>query len=162
MKFIRNLFVLIGLVIICSTIYSYIYNDYDKDKIFVMGYKLNQVVSGSMSPTIETDDFIISKAINFDDIKVGDIISYKCSAETLKEYEKIVTVDNEDGETTHDKNQDMIIMHRVIEKTDKYIKTKGDANEVADPWEIHAKDVVSKGVYNISSKTSLVTEISIN
>lgn len=62
MKFIRNLFVLIGLVIVCSTIYSYIYNDYDKDKIFVMGYKLNQVVSGSMSPTIETDDFIISKA----------------------------------------------------------------------------------------------------
>ena len=70
----------------------------------VFGYTVFEVVSGSMSPEIEKWDLILVKV--GDDYKEGDIISYK--------------------------SKDAIVTHRVIEKKDDVLITKGDANNTVD------------------------------
>jgi signal peptidase len=82
------------------------------------GYSIFQVVSGSMSDTIEIKDIVIVKITN--DIDVNDIITFK--------YE------------------DNFITHRVIEENNERIITKGDANNTQDD-PITRDMVVGKVVY---------------
>ena len=76
----------------------------NKDYPNIFGYTFFEIVSGSMSPTIEKGDMIIVKIDN--DYKVGDIVSFK--------------------------EEDSIITHRIVEKGDNYYVTKGDANNTVD------------------------------
>lgn len=86
----------------------------------VIGFRLDPVRSGSMSPSIETGDLVISSAVDLEDIKAGDIIVFR-----------------HDGK---------LICHRVvtIDPVTERIQTKGDANEGADPHTISYDDVVSE------------------
>lgn len=131
------LFSLICTAALITAIISFCANDYDTDKMTVLGYKFNHVMSGSMSPIINTDDNIISKYVKYEDIQIGDIITYKCTADDSQ-------------------YKNAIIIHRVIDKTDEYIKTKGDANEVEDPWNVNPDDIISVAIYNINTKTKLL------
>ena len=70
----------------------------------VFGYSVMQVITGSMSNTINVKDIVIVKITK--DVKTNDIISYE-------ENNKIIT-------------------HRIIKMSDKYIVTKGDANNTED------------------------------
>lgn len=72
--------------------------------INVFGYSIMQVVTGSMANTINVKDIVIVKITK--DVKNNDIISYE--------------------------DNNMIITHRVIRMTDKYIVAKGDANNAED------------------------------
>ena len=76
----------------------------NKDYPNLFGYTFFEIVSGSMSPTIEKGDMIIVKLDT--DYKVGDIISFK--------------------------DEDSIITHRIIEINDDKIVTKGDSNNTTD------------------------------
>lgn len=142
-KLLKAVFYTLYILIIGSFLYSIIANNFDFNKASVLGYKINHVMSGSMNPIIQTDDYILSKAANFNDVKVGDIITYRCSAKDLKGYEKY---------------QDEIIIHRVIEKNDDYLKTKGDANEIADPWNVYPNDVISIATYDLTKKINLLNQ----
>ena len=75
-----------------------------KDYPNIFGYTFFEVISGSMSPTIEKMDLILVKLDT--SYEVGDIVSYK-----------------KDG---------AIITHRIVEKNDKTYVTKGDANNTID------------------------------
>lgn len=78
---------------------------------YPFGIKTAVVLTGSMSPTIEINDFVIVKRP--DNISVGDIVSYK---------------ENDDG---------MEVLHRVARMEDGKVYTKGDANNTEDkPVEI--------------------------
>ena len=72
--------------------------------INVFGYSIMQVVTGSMANTINVKDIVIVKITK--DVKNNDIISYE--------------------------DNNVIITHRVIRMTDKYIVAKGDANNAED------------------------------
>ena len=76
----------------------------NKDYPNLFGYTFFEIVSGSMSPTIEKGDMILVKLDT--DYNVGDIVSYK--------------------------DNNSIITHRIVEKTDNYYVTKGDANNTLD------------------------------
>ena len=127
----------IALVILSSYIYTFVQNDNDINKMNAFGYIFNYVQSGSMAPEINTYDVVISKRATFDEIEVGDIITYECN------YAIGVNGDIQPSPKT------MIVIHRVIEKGDGYLRTKGDANEVEDPWQVMPDQVVSKYVKNL-------------
>ncbi|MBR1385918.1 MAG: signal peptidase I [Bacilli bacterium] len=76
-----------------------------KDYSNIFGYTFFEVISGSMSPTIEKWDVILLKLDN-EEYEVGDIISYK--------------------------SDEAYITHRIVEKNGKTYVTKGDFNNTVD------------------------------
>ena len=82
------------------------------------GYTFFEVISGSMSPTINVYDLVIVKVT--DQVKNDDIITFD--------------------------NEGVFITHRVINyKDDNSILTKGDANNVADK-SIRKEDILGRVV----------------
>ena len=94
----------------------------------IFGYKSFKVLSGSMEPFIKTGNMIIVKSIKSENIKVGDIITFKVSDKVL-------------------------VTHRVKEivkqASKSFFKTKGDANNVADVKLVSPNQVVGSYAYQI-------------
>lgn len=90
------------------------------------------IVSQSMTPTIKVKDAIVIKRCNEDEIKIGDVITYK-SNDPITE--------------------GMMITHRVIEINEsngtKYFITKGDNNSLRDELEVYPYQVYGKVVIRI-------------
>ena len=85
------------------------------------------VVSGSMQPTIDINDAIIIRRVKSNNIKVGDVITFK----------------------SNDVNHPNItITHRVVGIVNKedglYFRTKGDNNKVTDSSLVSSKCVYGK------------------
>jgi signal peptidase len=82
----------------------------------VLGYQTSTMLTGSMAPMINPGDVVLSVPTKVQDLKVGDVITYH------------IPVEDHRVET-----------HRIIELTHTpagptTIRTKGDANNGADPW----------------------------
>ena len=82
------------------------------------GVRSYVIASNSMYPVLKYGDVILVKDIDFEDIKIGDIITFKGKTGTIK---------------------DKIITHEVVdiitdEDGDKLLKTKGRANTGFDPY----------------------------
>jgi signal peptidase I len=127
-KIIIDIILIITILFLGITIYKKINN---KD-LSIFGYSFSIVLTSSMDATLNTDnnnvieqpiikkgDFIITKNIDLNDVKVGDVILYN---------------------TTLQNNLNLgitKIIHKVIavnydENSNKYLTTKGTANELAD------------------------------
>ena len=104
-SFILNtLLTIITIVIIIGAYYMYQVKIQKKDYANLFGYSLFEVATGSMSPTIEVGDVVITKLTK--EVNENDIIVYM------------------DGKN--------IITHRLIEKNGNKIITRGDANNSED------------------------------
>lgn len=83
----------------------------------ILGYRTYVIASNSMYPVLEYGDVILVKETNFDDIKIGDIVTYR----------------GKEGEV-----KDKIITHEVIDILEEngtvVLKTKGRANTGIDPY----------------------------
>lgn len=90
----------------------------DREYMNIFGYSLFQVQTGSMSGTMEIGDIIVVKITQ--DVEKEDIITFK--------------------------KENTIITHRIIEKQDEKIVTKGDANNAQDEG-ITQDVVIGKVVY---------------
>lgn len=88
--FITGLLLLIGLIV-----------------FFALGFGVTILSSGSMSPELKTAAIVLTQKVDYEDIRVGDIIQYK-----TKEY----------GD----------VMHRVGQKKSICLLTRGDANTYYD------------------------------
>ena len=95
----------------------------------VFGYKPYLVISGSMTPTlIENRDIVIVKKMNYNDYKIGDIITFT----------------KDDGVT--------MCTHRIIDfEVDEHnkrigINTQGDANNSPDNYHLTDDQIVGKVV----------------
>lgn len=86
-----------------------------------IGYKSFAVVSGSMEPNIHVGSIVYSKPVEFDQLKKGDIISFKLSEDTM-------------------------VTHRIyeVDKVNRTFITKGDANENIDGQKVSFDNVVGK------------------
>ena len=83
------------------------------------GFASAAVVSGSMEPTINTGDFIVTLKRN--DYEVGEVVMFF-----------------EGGVYT---------THRIVEETEDGFRTMGDNNEGSvDPWIVHEEDIVGEVV----------------
>jgi len=92
------------IVIIVGTYYMYQVKIQKKDYANLWGYSLFEVGTGSMLPTIEIGDVVITKITK--DVEENDIIVY---------------IEDDD-----------IITHRLIEKNEERLITRGDANNSDD------------------------------
>ena len=94
----------------------------------ILGFKTFVIVSKSMEPTIMTGDAIVVKEVNPEDLKVGDIISFR------------------DG--------DSINTHRIVEIVSdngkKRFRTKGDNNKNVDKELVTTSKV--EGTYQLRIK----------
>ena len=88
----------------------------------LFGYSIFQVKTGSMSGTIEIGDIVIVKLTN--EVEKNDIITYE--------------------------QEQILITHRVIEKKDDNLITKGDANNAEDK-PITKDAVIGKVVHTIKN-----------
>ena len=111
--------ILVVILIIVSYCYAQL-KIFNKEYINFCGYTIFQVITGSMSGTIEIKDIVIVRITN--DVKENDIITYKSG-------ENFVT-------------------HRIISIDNEKIITKGDANNSEDD-PIKQEDIVGKVIYII-------------
>ncbi|HAT84185.1 MAG TPA: signal peptidase I [Clostridiales bacterium] len=102
-------------------------NNGGESKIF--GYYMYDVLTDSMSGTIEPGDVIMCKAVeDVNELKEGDIITFKAPNGNYNETHRIIGIArNEDGSV-------------------KYFKTKGDNAKEADSWELNPENVKAKYV----------------
>lgn len=98
-----------------------------ESKIF--GYYMYDVLTDSMSGTIEPGDVIMCKAVDdVNSLQVGDIITFKAPNGNYNETHRIVEIArNDDG-------------------TVKYFKTKGDNAKAVDNWQLNPQNVKAKYV----------------
>lgn len=110
------------LTIIALGVLSFLVTGKTTGKPNLLGYRHFYIVSGSMEPTIRTQQFVVSKVINADDVQENDIIAYKS------------------------KESKDIIIHRVIDikeekNGEKLFVFQGDNNPAPDPYDV-TKDMI--------------------
>ncbi len=115
------MFILIILLIIVLYCYAQL-KVFNKDYINFCGYTVFRVITGSMSDTIKPQDIVIVKLTK--DVNINDIITYK--------------------------RENDFITHRVIEKNEEQLITKGDANTSNDA-PITQENIVGRVVYIINN-----------
>lgn len=98
---------------------------------YIFGYRVLQVVTDSMEPTIRSETCIIIEEVEQEDIKLGDIITFKSEDPMLRGF---------------------LNTHRVHEiSTDpvtgaEYYVTIGDASSKPDPYPVDYEQVVGRYV----------------
>ena len=82
----------------------------------VLGYQTSTMLTGSMAPLINAGDVVVSVSKPVSGLKIGDVITYGIPVEDhrIETHRIIEVIRNDDGTTA--------------------IRTKGDANNGADPW----------------------------
>ena len=118
-KFINWVSTAVLIAIILITLNLVISTKMDQGKTSLFGNQLMVVLSGSMSPTFNTGSVVAVKPVRFENIKKGDIITFK----------------DVDGRT---------VTHRVLEKQIDKLITKGDANDAQDSSSVSSDRVVGK------------------
>jgi len=88
--------------------------------VLVAGLHFQVVTSGSMRPTISPGDMAVTQAVPVSSLKVGDVIVF---------YPPGVTSEP--------------VMHRIVSLENGLIKTRGDANNVDDSWQVTLKGTTS-------------------
>ncbi|MCD4962532.1 signal peptidase I [Enterococcus casseliflavus] len=103
----RILWSLCGTLVVAAVLLLAVLNFLSKpegDGLF--GYKGYTVISGSMEPTLRVGDYVVVQAEDFDQLAVGEIITFE--------------------------NEGTMVTHRIISITDEGIQTRGDHNTVND------------------------------
>jgi signal peptidase I, archaeal type len=119
-----NIFLVLTILLAILAIYSALANSENPQEAYVLGYKPVIIKTGSMEPTLKTDCLIIIKKAEFDDLKVGDIITYQMDSGEEKKF----------------------VTHRIVDKAASSIQTKGDANESIDGYILTEKEIRAKVV----------------
>lgn len=122
-------YTMITLVIVVAFFYTVVTVAGDSGVSTILGHTIGSVQSGSMSGTFEKGDIIISKQIDGEDVKVGDVISFFYRE---PQSQKII-----------------VVTHRVIElRNDGMVVTQGDVanrDNSVDQIEVIAKgDIISR------------------
>lgn len=127
-KFIKNLLFYVLLLILILIIASIGYSTYKSQQPNLFGYKVYVVLSGSMTPNINKGDLVIVKDVSFNELSVGDVITFES------------------------KKTDNYVTHRISEINSKEEKiiTKGDANNVEDSSPVYKNNIQGKMVIKIS------------
>lgn len=110
----------------------------------IFGYALLRVQTGSMSPTYEEGDFLISKETDTSLLKKGDIITFYSSDPRIKgmlNTHRIVDVERQDGR--------------------RVFTTKGDAAEKEDSYKVNENEVFGITVGSVGFLKWLAKALSI-
>jgi signal peptidase I len=93
------------------------------------GWRVDAVLSGSMEPELKVGSVVITRPVDIGSVNAGNIITFRSPL---------------NGKLT---------THRVISVTSSpsvILRTKGDANEDADPFIVGSQNVVGRVCFNIA------------
>lgn len=128
-KWILNLIEITILIIISFFSFLLIFQSTFLKNKSIFGYRSYVIASNSMYPVLEYGDVILVKDISFDDIEIGDIITYQGNNGELK---------------------NKIITHEVIDinyvNDVRVLVTKGRANTGVDPY-VYPEQIYGKFFY---------------
>ena len=139
-KILKWVIITIALLIIVINITIITESEVNRDKIpDFFGFTPFIIVSGSMEPKIQTNNIIITKKVDENEIKEGDIISYK------------------------DKENNIIITHRVVGVINmngqNFYETKGDNNKANDKELVEISRIQGKYLFSIPFLGELITYV---
>lgn len=120
-KKVMNLIFALCIVLFFYNFLNLALHGFRSEKTTFFGFKNVYIMSDSMEPTIMTHAICLTKNIEFDSVKEGDIITYW--------------------------HENKMIIHRVLEKHSEYLIMQGDNNDIPDPWEVYPKDIKGKVIY---------------
>ena len=120
----NSLFGLIILMMILM-VFSVVQNKVSGGPPRVAGYHMYIVLSGSMAPAFDTGSMVFVKPVEPEEIKEGDVITFRGSGDSS-----------------------FLTTHRVMEiigtRQDLEFITKGDANDVNDPYPVPGDNLVGR------------------
>lgn len=93
------------------------------------GYSISYVPTKSMEPEIKAGDYIVFEKIDYRDVEIHDIVVYRSN----------------NGEMAGN-----FIVHRVVEKHEDYLITKGDNNSSVDLEHVTSEMVFGKYVMTVN------------
>ena len=126
---------LIIIAVINVVLLCYTFNGNNSPNIF--GIYFFNIVSGSMTPTLEVNDVILVKKCDIKDLKKDDIITFTKDEKTISH--RIV---------------------KIIEKeNDRFFETKGDNNEVSDDGFVNQEQIYGKVIFTIPKIGGIVEYI---
>lgn len=129
MKKLKKIFLILFLVLILLVTASVIFKRINGKQLSVFGYELYVVISGSMEPEIKTGSVVISSQKDIKEIKDKDIIVFKIDGQSYPITHRVIEIFNQNDE---------------IE-----FQTKGDANNIEDPFIITKEEYKSKVLFFI-------------
>jgi signal peptidase len=95
----------------------------------LLGYQSYVIYSGSMEPIVKVGSLLLTRPADVEDLRVGDVITYRSPGNHTTLTHRIVSVRQEDGE--------------------RVFTTKGDASLEPDPREVILRGQVSKMAFDI-------------
>lgn len=116
---------LVAAVVLCITVIA---QTLSKGYVTIFGTSLFRVVTGSMEPTIPTGALLISKEVDIEEVKEGDIICFRSMESNML---------------------GQVITHRVVKVVEgkngeTYLETRGDANPVSDGYYVTERNLIGK------------------
>ena len=134
--------ILLAAVILCITVIAQIMS---RGYVTVMGHSLFRVATGSMEPAIPTGALLVSKEIEIEEIRTGDIICFRSKESNML---------------------GQVITHRVIdilydEEGEIYLETCGDANPSADGYYVTKHNLIGKVSYHTKEGNILAAFFSV-
>jgi signal peptidase len=95
----------------------------------MLGYESYVIYSGSMQPTVKVGSLLLTRPVDVDDLRVGDVITYRSPGNNITLTHRIVDMRQEDGEWV--------------------FETKGDASLGPDPQEVILRGQATKMAFDI-------------
>lgn len=102
--------------------------------VYLFGYTLMRVETGSMQPKIPAESYILAKKYRGQVLVEGDIIVYRMQDTSSEAYGQL-------------------IVHRIVKITEDGYETKGDAALLSDREKVQEKDVEGVFVKNLPGLT---------
>lgn len=132
-RIVKRVFLSILIAVLAFALISFVVVRVNGGTPEIFGYSVQRVVSGSMKPTLQVGDIILSKSVSApDELDIDDIVTFQGGSEF--EYNKV----------TH-----RVVVPPMVNVDGEYtLTTKGDANEKAD-GEILFSTVLSKFITKI-------------
>lgn len=123
-----NVFTAVIILIIVMSVYSMIQHRRNPSNIpTIFGYSTMSVLTGSMRPYLQPGDMIVDKTIRTEEVKAGDVVTYKVGGS--------------------------IVTHRVMEVIEEggklLFRTRGDANNTDDGNPISEEHLIGKVIFRI-------------
>lgn len=123
-KIVKKIIEIIAIILIYNIILIFISSANQMSIVNIFGYKSYIIKTNSMEPTIKVNDVLITKKVEKEKIKVGDVITFIKNGEVITH--RITQID-ENGEYT----------------------TKGDNNNIEDTFKISYENIEGKNLLTI-------------
>lgn len=127
-----NIILILSFVVLGLAIVTAVKYKENPEDAYLFGYKPVYVMTGSMEPTLREKGICIVQKTDYDSVDVDDIIMYQID--------------------------DKIITHRIIEKTEEGIRTKGDNNNVNDAYLLQEENVLAEVVCIFNFTATIVND----